>query len=492
VHGDEAAIGNDARALLQGGWNQLFRLGWAELPQLGYASVAVVMRVFGDDLYGLRMSSVIAGVLSVFLLYLIVRRAFGRRPALLAAFVLAVAQWHIQFSRTGFHYIQALLATLTVFFFALRALDNRQELDFLFTGFSVGLCLIVYYAARVVPILLALYLLYRILRERGFLRANLLGFACLMLGACVFLAPQLASYEHSPGEWSSRSNAVWLFSPDVLAHERQVYGVQSEARIVAIQAERTIESINRIGETSVQYGRPGRPLFDFWSAALLVPGVLYAMSRARQSRYFLLTVWLWVPLVLGVMLTVDAPASPRMIVVLPVLAVFPALVVDAGWRATEQLSGRTGQVAFGALVVALGALILHANYHDYFQQQVTKLRVAGYFTLLSQYARHVNGRDRIYLVSADNSLGYDTVRFLVPHLDGEYLGPDPGLPLTGEPRGKGGAFVLSYSAPDWAKTLATLQRAYPGGVRESHTDAAGVLEFTSYEVGAAELSRTPG
>jgi 4-amino-4-deoxy-L-arabinose transferase-like glycosyltransferase len=436
------------------------------------------------------MASLLEGVLSVALLYLIVRRLFGGRPALIAAFVLAVAQWHIHFSRTGFHYMQAPVATLLVFFFALRALDQRRELDFLFTGFSLGLCLIVYYAARIAPILLALYLLYRVLSERGFLRTNLLGLAIVLLGMWVFLAPQVAVYRQSPDPWLGRSRSVSLLSPNGLAHERDVYGVPSTAHIIAIQAQRTIESVNRVGETTLQYGRGGKPLFDFWSAALLVPGVFYAMSRVHQSRYLLLTLWLWVPLVVGVILTIDAPTGTRMVVVLPVLAVFPALVVEKGWRAVEQLSGRAGQAAYGALVVLLAALMLHANYHDYFQEQVKKVHVAGFFTLLSRYALEVNDRYRIYFVSGSGrTIGYETVRFLDPHLDGADVGPHPRLPLEPVPHDKGAAFILDLSSPGIAQELKALERTYPGGVRELRREPNGVPEFWSYEVSAAELAR---
>jgi len=39
VHGDEAAVGLDARALLHGGWGGLFGLGWAGVPQRATGSL---------------------------------------------------------------------------------------------------------------------------------------------------------------------------------------------------------------------------------------------------------------------------------------------------------------------------------------------------------------------------------------------------------------------------------------------------------------------
>src|SRR5207237_7783595 len=147
---------------------------------------------------------------------------------------------------------------------------------------------------------------------------------------------------------------------------------------------------------------------------------------------------------LACVLAVDAPFSSHMIVALPALALFAALVVDAGWRAAEATAGRAGSIAFVLPAVALAGLALHANYHDYFDQQVKRIRVAGFATVLSRYAVSVNPRDRIYLVndaSEGNQLAYDTVRFLVPHLDGVDVFLDPRLPLDPPPPGKGAAFV---------------------------------------------------
>jgi 4-amino-4-deoxy-L-arabinose transferase-like glycosyltransferase len=490
VHGDEAATGLDARALLHGNWGDLFRLGWAGIPQLSYAFDAVSMSLFGDDLYGLRIASVFEGVLSVILLYFVARRLFGTRPALIAAFLLAAAQWHIHLSRTGFPYIQAVAATLLVIFFMLRAFDGGRELDFVLAGMSLGVCVVVYYSAREAFLIVGLYLLYRIARERGFLRANAVGLICAVIGLAVFLAPDLVSIERSPyGALRARSEAVWLFSHDVLEHERQVYGVSSKVHVVAIQAQRTLESFNRTGETSLQYGRFGKPLLDVWSAALLVPGAAYALFRIGRSRFLLVGVWLLVPLV-ACTLTVDAPFSPHMVDAMPVLALLPALVLDAGWRAAGRWTGRVGWIAFALLVAAFAALVVRANYRDYFNQQVTQLRPASFFTVLSRYVLDVNAHDRIYLLAGPaTSLRYDTVRFLVPHLDGDDLGHAPRLPLAHPPPTKGAAFVVDLSAGIGGSAFEALKRAYPNGVMRMHYAKNGVPLFFSYVVSNRELER---
>ena len=58
VHGDEASIGLEAQAFLSGQNPNLFTVGFAAMPRLSYAIPAVSMRIFGNDLFGLRMASV--------------------------------------------------------------------------------------------------------------------------------------------------------------------------------------------------------------------------------------------------------------------------------------------------------------------------------------------------------------------------------------------------------------------------------------------------
>ena len=175
VHGDEVSIGLDARKIMTGHMPAVFATGWYDVPALSFALHAATMRVFGDNLFGLRMASAIEGVLSIVLLYLLARRLWGPRPALLAAAFMAVAAWHIHFSRTGFHYMQAPVATLLALYFLVRGIQDRRVLDWVLCGFAIGLCIEVYYAARLAPVIVLVYLGYRAVTERGFVRTHARG-----------------------------------------------------------------------------------------------------------------------------------------------------------------------------------------------------------------------------------------------------------------------------------------------------------------------------
>jgi 4-amino-4-deoxy-L-arabinose transferase-like glycosyltransferase len=480
VHGDEAAIGLEGRRILDGG--SVFEFGWYGLPSLSYAIASGTLWLFGNDLTGLRAASVIESMLAVLLLYLIVRRLFGRRPALFASFLLAVSQWDIHFSRQGSHYMQAQLATLLVLYFLLRAFDSRRALDYLLCGLSVGLCFEVYYAARLAPAIAGLVLLQRLFDDRGFLRREWLGLLALLLGVIVFLAPMWPAATAQPEVINARFRTVSLLHPDTMRYEMRIQHTGNPLTVVKNNTVRTVEAFNRTGETSLQYGRSGRPLLDFWTAALLPLGFLLVLVRIRGPGYFLLASWIVLTLVFGAILSNQAPFSPRIIALIPALMVLPALVLDAGWRGLTALGGRRVAAAVAVPVAVFLGLSLWTNYHDYFVQFTKHDRPADFNTLLSHYLVKQGHGYRYYLIGFDGpSLRYDTEHFLFPNVDGVDVGAGPlPLPVRPAPRHKPLVFLVEAGAPD--ERLAAIKYAYPQGVETQHADRLDRPAFTSYVV----------
>ena len=114
-----------------------------------------------------------------------------------------------------------------------------------------------------------------------------------------------------------------------------------------------------------------------------------AGGYANRSN-FLLGMWLWLSLILGLILTVDAPFSPHMTGMLPLLGIYPALFVDAGWRSAERLKSTIARPAFAAFAGAVVMFALVANVRDYVQVHVVTMQPAGFATLLGRYIVDVN------------------------------------------------------------------------------------------------------
>ncbi|HVC32441.1 MAG TPA: glycosyltransferase family 39 protein, partial [Chloroflexota bacterium] len=442
VHGDEGAVGIAAREILTGQATNVFWLGWASLPELSFVASSLSMRVFGDDLFGLRMASVIQGCLSVGLLYAVAKRLFSVRVAALSAIVLAVSQMAVHFSRSGTIYIQSLFVSLLLFYFLLRGLSTSHPVDFLLAGFAAGLAPSVYYAARFALVVAFLYCLHRSIGESNFLRRQWRGLVVLVVGACLFLAPWSAVYGRDPMSFLARTSGVLILRSDNLAHEYDAYKVHSVLDVLRLQTINSLEAFNLRGETSEQYGQRG-PLLDFWSGALFVLGAVLVTVRARQARFFLLASWFWLTLLFGSVFTVDALFAPHIVGMLGTIAILPALVVETGCRGLAGRFGSWGARCGVALAIAFFAVAARANYVDYFIVHATTMEQPNFFTVLSRYIQKVNGNYRIYLIAdADTSLRYDTARFLAPDVDGVDVRNFPlHLPLDRVPSTKGVSFV---------------------------------------------------
>jgi 4-amino-4-deoxy-L-arabinose transferase-like glycosyltransferase len=99
IFGDEGERGMDARSLNEGSRANFFGTGWWDVPNLYFYLVSIMLRVFGDNMVGDRMLSVISGVLAVWFVYKIGRLLWGPRVGIIAGVLLAVSPLALQFSR---------------------------------------------------------------------------------------------------------------------------------------------------------------------------------------------------------------------------------------------------------------------------------------------------------------------------------------------------------------------------------------------------------
>lgn len=125
---DEASTGLEAYSLAhtlrdKGGQGSLLPFyieGLGEWRGALYTYCAIpFITLFGLNEFGVRMTSVVMGTLTVWLTWLFVSRAVNRSVGLLAAFLLAISPWHILHSRIGWDLVSlpCLTALFLTFFY---------------------------------------------------------------------------------------------------------------------------------------------------------------------------------------------------------------------------------------------------------------------------------------------------------------------------------------------------------------------------------------
>ena len=96
------------------------------IPPLHYLILHAWVRVFGHSEASVRLPSALAGVGVVWVLYLLTRRLLGVGPALVAALLIAVAPFQIQYSQEARSYSLMLLLSLTSCWLFVRMLDGDE------------------------------------------------------------------------------------------------------------------------------------------------------------------------------------------------------------------------------------------------------------------------------------------------------------------------------------------------------------------------------
>lgn len=121
MYGDELTITLDSYSLLKTGQDQLgnvlpitFEMGAGRPAGYVYGSIPFIA-LFGPTALGVRFLSFLSGIGLVVVIYLLTKKFFEQRIALIAAFLTSISLWDITLSRTGFEAHFALfLATLGI------------------------------------------------------------------------------------------------------------------------------------------------------------------------------------------------------------------------------------------------------------------------------------------------------------------------------------------------------------------------------------------
>ncbi|MCK4471950.1 MAG: glycosyltransferase family 39 protein, partial [Anaerolineae bacterium] len=143
--------------------------------------MAGLMKLVGPTVLAIKLTAAVVGLATVVAFYFLARSLFNAERAFWATFLLATGGWHITFSKVGWRAIMVPLFEVLAFYFLWRGLRSRRKLDFVWAGLALAMSLNTYEGGRIVPVIMGLFILYKLVTERGFLRRNYQGLAVLAL-----------------------------------------------------------------------------------------------------------------------------------------------------------------------------------------------------------------------------------------------------------------------------------------------------------------------
>jgi hypothetical protein len=266
---------------------------------------------------------------------------------------------------------------------------------------------------------------------------------------------------------------VFLFHSRVMEHLMGKYGVDTVGAVVQEQVKRSLLMFHLSADTSTQFGLTS-PMLDPFTAPLFVLGMGVALRRWRQPGHALTVIWLLLVLVVGSVLTNNAPFWPRLVGILPPAALLVALAVERVWALVEKLWGETAS-ALVALLLVVGLIFVGLYSWQVYYRAVDdnarpRARIGRYLYGLDP---DVNG----CMITDPFELSVREIAFLAYPRKTYDLPPDAhGAALDGCP-GPRRVFILTTNHLD---LLPELEDRYPGGIAQEHSESNGTLVFVSY------------
>jgi len=361
---DEAANGILASSIANDGYRPIFIPSYTGKEVLFFYPAAGLIKLLGDGLLALRLTSAIFGTLTVAATLWCVYELFAQEQkksilALLAAGLLGASFWHLGLSRIGLRAVsQPLLQALTLAMLW-RGLRQASWKSLLVGGILCGLAAYTYLAARLFPVPLALALLALLLADRANWRPRLAQIGVFGVAAAVVLTPLGLYFLRNLERFSVRIEQVAVQGPTLTLSEafRQALGIFYVA-----------------GDPLARLNIPYQPLFGPLLAAAFLFGLgltvyhLFKKSEplARARSVLLLC---WIPImILPTALTVAdiIPHYLRAAGMLPLIYLFPALTL--AWLVERVICWRPGWSVCtpGLALVVVLTPTAYATTRDYF------------------------------------------------------------------------------------------------------------------------------
>jgi hypothetical protein len=284
LYADVAANGLDALGVPQRGLQVIYPRGTGNaiegmISWLDAVSVALV----GGKPIALYLTTVVIGLVTLPIHYLLASRLFGRRVGLVSTALLGVSFWAVHYSRIGYRTALVPLFLDLSFLLLLLAVRRGAAWRWALAGAVIGLGFYTYTGYRMVVLVLAGLIFLRI-RAGRLLPGTRSSRALYLLAAAVVVAPLAIATLLHPEVLNRAAGVSVLGGGPVWALPFRL----------ADHAWRTIALFNLWGDPERQYNVPHLPLFDPLVGLAFLAGIVVAFKRWRETRFALLLVWLGV------------------------------------------------------------------------------------------------------------------------------------------------------------------------------------------------------
>ncbi len=332
---DEVANWLIDRSILAGNHAIYFTRAYGHEAGFHYIQAGFVA-LFGDNAFALRLPAAFAGILGIAVTYALVRKLFGRKMAVYAMVITSVLFWPIFYSRLA---LRAILLPVTAglsayFWFMAWGAESRDRgtgtgeqlpnypitntpiFYFLLSAIFAGLSLNVYLAARALPIFYAIWILYLAVTDWATFRRKVWGILWFTAVFAMLSAPLFLFLQTNQG--------AEIRVEEVSEPLRQLQS--GNVQPILENGFKILGMFGFRGDPLWRQNVAFAPVFEPIVGILFYIGLIGVILRIKRPENAFVLLWTAVSITPS-LVTINAPSTIRIIMILPVLAVFPAQVI---------------------------------------------------------------------------------------------------------------------------------------------------------------------
>ncbi|HUX86259.1 MAG TPA: glycosyltransferase family 39 protein, partial [Chloroflexota bacterium] len=368
---DEAYNGVDALKILSG-WRPIFLPANNGREALFQYLQAFAIGLAGQSDWALRLPSVVCGLLTLPVSYVLMRRLFGPRVALLGSAWLAVSFWHVMYSRIGLRTIMLPLVLAAAYYFLWLGFDRTAATDrpaasaglvwFALGGAILGVSLYTYTTARFAPLVVLVFAGYLALFHRSLFVRAFPGFVVAAVTAFLVFAPEGLYFLQHRADFVMRAQEVSVFNRGLDASMH----LQSTGEALLFSTVHSLGMFTFHGDDQWDRDIPGRPVFDPLSSVFLVLGLVLLIRRSREPRSAFVLIWLVIMLLPSILSVRNVPNFLRVTGLIPALFALPALGGEWVWGQWEKRAKHWARLLPSVLVTVAFLGGAYLTYGDYF------------------------------------------------------------------------------------------------------------------------------
>ncbi len=335
--------------------------------------LAAVSIPFGVGTFGLRVLSVLLGMLTLAVVYTLGVRLFGYRTGIISMAFYAILMFPVLLSRLVLVETALPLMVAAVMLALARALpvyyriraETSNTLDYASMGILISMSFYLHENSLFISLMAMIFIGYVMISQRqaSTRRLSYMGFGILML--IIISMPYALSTWRLP-ELSANTRILGAYESITLSIIESTLGLMWQ------------------GDSNPLYNLPQRPMMDLISGLILIIGVVVSIQKWRDARYALILIAIVVlapPAILGD----QSPNFLEMVIVLPIITL---LIGIGAAQIITLVTGKAHGIAI-ALIVMLCIGNLAWTIDSLFNKWVALPEVqVAYHSDIGQIAHH--------------------------------------------------------------------------------------------------------